>query len=110
MIPKTKLSNLELLHHCDLDLLNLDWSSGRWQVLPPASKLVTGEGGKDVRLLAQELRPVLTFLAARVKELHLILSFFFCFEWSAEVERVWAKAAAASDRRNELLEVGLLLQ
>ena len=43
----------------------------------PASKLATGEAGKEARLLAQELRPVLTFLAARVNERHLRLSLFF---------------------------------
>ena len=71
--------------------------------LEPASKLATGDGGKEARLLAQELRPVLTFLAARVNERHLRLSLFF-FEWSAETERFWG-----SDWRNELREVGLLL-
>ena len=45
--------------------------------LEPASKLATGEAGKEARLLAQELRPVLTFLAARVNERHLRLSLFF---------------------------------
>jgi hypothetical protein len=43
----------------------------------PASKLAIGDGGKEARLLAQELRPVLTFLAARVNERHLRLSLFF---------------------------------
>ena len=71
--------------------------------LEPASKLATGDCGKEARLLAQELRPVLTFLAARVNERHLRLSLFF-FEWSAETERFWG-----SDWRNELREVGLLL-
>ena len=46
--------------------------------LDPLSKLATGEPpGKEARLLAQELRPVLTFLAARVNERHLRLSLFF---------------------------------
>ena len=109
VLPKFCLSSGAHYIQIDAHLLNKNWinlydldlnCSSKFE---PASKLATGEAGKEARLLAQELRPVLTFLAARVNERHLRLSLFF-FEWSADTERFWG-----SDWRNEVREVGLLL-
>ena len=70
-------------HHIQKDALFLDknWINLYDLDLNCSSKfepaLATGDGGKEARLLAQELRPVLIFLAARVNERHLRLSLFF---------------------------------
>ena len=83
VLPRFGLSSGAHYIQIDAHLLNKNWinlydldlnCSSKFE---PASKLATGEAGKEARLLAQELRPVLTFLAARVNERHLRLSLFF---------------------------------